>query len=99
MMSNQELQKEGRRRPDRQHDLVRAVVVAVREEVAAQSIPDDMHREHHAYLVEVIDEKRRKRERAEKIKAQVGGWAIITALSGLGTAAYQGFNWIREHMK
>ena len=88
-----------RRRTDRDDDLVRAVIVAVRAEVAAQGMPEDMHREQHAFLTELIDEFRRRRERNEKIKAQVGGWAIITALSGLGTAAYHGFLWVKDHMK
>jgi hypothetical protein len=90
---------EDRRSPERNADLVKAVVVAVRAEVAAQGMPEDMHREQHAFLTELIDEFKRKRERHEKIKEQVGGWAIITALSGLGTAAYHGFLWVKDHMK
>jgi hypothetical protein len=90
---------EDRRSPERNADLVKAVVVAVRAEVAAQGMPEDMHREQHAFLTELIDEFKRKRERHEKIKAQVGGWAIITALSVLGTAAYHGFLWVKDHMK
>ncbi len=88
-----------RRKEERDDDLVRAVVVAVREEVAAHGIPDELHREHHAFMTAWIDEQKRKRERHEKIKAQVGGWLIITILSSIGTLAYQGFLWAKEHYK
>jgi hypothetical protein len=83
--------QEERRQAAREDDLVRAVVVAVRKEVAAQIMPEELHREHHDLIAELIAEMRRKRERAEKIKAQVGGWAIITILSAIGTGVYQLF--------
>lgn len=88
-----------RRQAAREDDLVRAVVVAVRKEVATQIMPEELHREHHALIAELIDEKRRKRERAEKIKAQVGGWAIITILSAIGTGAYQLFLLVKDGTK
>lgn len=98
-MQEQEYTGADRRRSDREQDLVRAVVVAVRAEVAAQVMPEELHREHHAFINEWIAERTEKRKRMEKIKASVGGWMIISALSGMGTAAYQGFNWVKEHMK
>ena len=88
-----------RRTAERNDDLVQAVIVAVRAEVASQIMPEDIHREHHALIGEMIAEMKRKRERHEKIKAQVGGWAIITALSGIGTGVYQAFLWAKDHWK
>ncbi len=98
-MSKQAYPGIDRRNPERNEDLVQAVVVAVRAEVASQIIPEDIHREHHALVGEILAEMKRKRERHEKIKAQVGGWAIITALSGIGTATYQAFLWAKDHWK
>lgn len=88
-----------RRNPERNEDLVQAVIVAVRAEVASQIMPEELHREHHALIAEMIAEMKRKRERHEKIKAQVGGWAIITALSGIGTGVYQAFIALKDHYK
>lgn len=98
-MSPHDYEGVDRRKSERNDDIIRAVIVAVREEVASQIMPEDIHREHHALIAEMIAEMKRKRERHEKIKAQVGGWAIITALSGIGTAAYQAFTTIKDHWK
>lgn len=38
-----------------------------------------------------IERENRKAEFREKVKAQVGGWTIITVLSGIGYAAFEGF--------
>jgi len=83
----------------RKADLVEAVVCAVRSEVSLLSVPEEVHRDHHAFITEWLQAQRAKRERAEKIKTQVGGWAIITLLSGIGTGAYQAALYIKEHLK
>jgi hypothetical protein len=57
------------------------------------------HYRHHEFLDEWLDELRRKRELREKLKAHVGGWAIISTLSGIGAAVYHGSLWIWEHLK
>lgn len=88
-----------RRSAERNEKLVEAVVVAVRAEVAIKAIPDELHRKHHAFMDEWMAEQARKKEFREKIKTQVGGWAIITILSTMGTLAYQGFLWAKEHYK
>ena len=38
-----------------------------------------------------IERENRKAEFREKVRAQVGGWTIITVLSGIGYAAFEGF--------
>lgn len=79
--------------------LADAVARAMREELAKLTVPEEMHKEHHAYIAEMVEAAKRKRERAEKIKAQVGGWAVITALGGIGKFAYDAFLYLKEHLK
>lgn len=88
-----------RRSTQRNDELVQAVIVAVRAEVASQIMPEDIHREHHELIAEMIADMKRKRERSEKVKAQLAGWAIITVLSGIGTGVYQLAVWMKEHIK
>jgi len=81
-------------------ELVDAVTCAVRGELANHCIiSEETHREHHAFIAEYIAEVKRKRERSEKIKAHVGGWAIVAVLSGIGTGAWKGFWYVVEHLK
>jgi len=87
-----------RRRTDRE-ELVKAVVCAIREEVTVSGVPDEEHREHHAFMHEWIAEIKAKRERREKIKTQVAGWAIVTALGSIGTGGYKLFQVVQEHWK
>lgn len=87
---------EDRRKDDRE-ELVRAVVCAIRSETL--SIPEEQHREQHAFLAEWIEEIRLKRERREKIKTQVMGWGAVTILGSIGTAAYNAALYLREHLK
>lgn len=49
------------------------------------------HAEHHMMFRLWIERENRKAEFREKVKAQVGGWTIITVLSGIGYAAFEGF--------
>lgn len=58
---------------------------------AERSIDDPTHRDHHEFVKIMIEERERRIARAEKIKAQVGGWMIIAALGSVGTAVYQFF--------
>lgn len=48
------------------------------------------HKDHHNAFAEYIASQRRKAEFYEKVKQQVGGWAIISALSAIGYAAWNG---------
>lgn len=79
--------------------LADAVARAMREELAKLTVPEQMHAEHHAYIAEMVEAAKRKRERAEKIKTQVGGWAIVTILGGIGKFAYDTFIYLKEHLK
>lgn len=49
------------------------------------------HADHHQTFKTWIERENRKAEFRDKVRAQVGGWGIIAALSGLGFAAWEGF--------
>lgn len=51
------------------------------------------HRDHHNAFAAYIDAQARKAEFRDKVKQQVGGWMIITILSGIGYAAWNGLIW------
>lgn len=87
------------RRKAGREDFVRAVVCAIREETHSNGVPADVHIEQHAFIAEWIAEVKIKRERREKIKTQVAGWAIVTFLGSIGTGAYHAAVYLREHLK
>lgn len=87
------------RRKNSRDELVKAVVCAIRDEAMIAGIPADEHREQHAFLHEWIEEIKRKRERREKIRTQVTGWAIVTGLGAIGTGAYNAAIYLRDHLK
>lgn len=62
-------------------------------------VPDNEHYEHHLFIREWVEKERRKREMADKIKAQVGGWIIISSLGAVATAAWHGYSWLKDHLK
>jgi len=59
-------------------------------------VPDNLHLEHHQFIGEWIGRARRRAETMETIRAQVGGWGIIVALSGIGYAVWE---WVRSHLR
>jgi hypothetical protein len=79
--------------------LVSTIALAIREELSSLTVPEDMHREHHEFIREWIEERRTKRERAEKIKTQVMGWGLVTLLGSIGTGVYHSFQYLKEHLK
>lgn len=87
------------RRKNSREELVQAVVCAIREEAHSNGVPMDVHVEQHAFIAEWIAEVKVKRERREKIKTQVAGWAIVTFLGSIGTGTYHAFQYLREHLK
>ena len=62
-------------------------------------VSDNEHYEHHLFIREWIEKERRKRLMSDKIKAQVGGWLIITALGAVATATWNGYGWVKDHLK
>lgn len=79
--------------------LVASIAAAVRDELSCLTVPEEMHREHHDFIREYIEERRIKRERVEKIKTQVMGWGIVSLLGGIGTGVYHSFQYLRDHLK
>jgi len=56
--------------------------------VEYKAINDEIHSTHHAFIEMMIKKEERKQERMEKIKTQVGGWAVILLLGFLGKAVW-----------
>ena len=79
--------------------LVDRIVEALRSEIAGLAIPQAVHRQHHEYLALLLEDRKRRLERNEKIKTSVLGWFVITVLGGIGTLAYQWFVTGKEHWK
>ena len=79
--------------------LADAVARAMREELAKLTVPEDIHKEHHAFIAEMVEAEKRKRERAEKIKTQISGWAIVAVLGWIGKGAHDAFFYMKEHLK
>ena len=70
------------------------LICTIREALSA----DPQHIAHHAFIAELIEARRQRRERWEAIRRQVVGWALISLLSGAGLTAYQGYVWVRAHI-
>ena len=87
------------RRTKSHDDFVRSVVCAIREEVLVGGVAVEAHIEQHKFIEEWIAEIKIKRERREKIKTQVMGWGIITALGSIGTGVYHSIIYLRDHLK
>lgn len=49
------------------------------------------HSDHHRFVEELIEREKRKQERRERIRQQVIGWGVISALSGFGVLVYNAF--------
>jgi hypothetical protein len=47
------------------------------------------HRDHHNAFAAYIERQRRSAEFWDKVRAQVGGWMIISALGLIGTAVWK----------
>jgi hypothetical protein len=62
----------------------------------ARSVPYETHREHHDYIGILLAREKRREERIEKIKAHVGGWGVIVALTGIGAAVWA---WVKDHLR
>jgi hypothetical protein len=54
------------------------------------------HKDHHNAFAEYIAAQRRKAEFWDKVKQQLGGWAVISLLSAIGYAAWHGLVWAIE---
>ncbi len=75
--------------PDLRRTLTDADISALTAAMQAGLSPEE-HADHHATFRTWIERENRKAERNEKIKAQVGGWGIVTVLSGIGYAVFEG---------
>lgn len=62
-------------------------------------VTPEEHIAHHAAIRTMINRENRKAERAEKLKVQIAGWGIVTILGSIGTGAYHGLQYIKEHLR
>ena len=88
-----------RRARDDEHieRIITAVIVAIEARQAGMS--EQEHTAQHEFVRVWIAEVQRKAARWEKIKTQVAGWLVISALGAIGTAAYHGIIYIKDHLK
>lgn len=58
---------------------------------------EETHKEHHDWIREEIERRKRKRDDWEKIKNQIVGWSIIAFLGSVaGTVGYAAKKFIEE---
>lgn len=84
--------EERRKRVLSEEDLI-ALVDALAK---SRPIADDIHVQHHEFIGTWIKRVERRAETMDKIKAQVGGWTIITLLGGVGYAVW---DWVKAHLR
>lgn len=71
-------------------DDIRALL---RAELEARSrIDAHAHADHHAYIADLIERAKRRREMWDRVRQQVVGWAVIGALGAAGTWAAREFS-------
>lgn len=54
-------------------------------EAMHDGIDPEQHAEHHRLFKQWLQQQEDKRKRREQIKTQVGGWAVVATLGGIGT--------------
>jgi hypothetical protein len=74
-------------------------LVAAFASVPHITLDPEQHAAQHAFLQAWMAKEQRRAERYEEIKKQVGGWLIITILTGIGLGAYKLGMWIIQHVK
>lgn len=57
----------------------------------SSGLNQEQHAEHHRLFKSWLQQQEDKRKRREQIKAQVGGYAILTALGLIGTVTWFAF--------
>lgn len=58
---------------------------------ARDAITAHTHSDHHRFVEELIEREHRRMERNERIRQQVIGWGLISAITGAGYGAYHLF--------
>lgn len=51
---------------------------------------EEKHQKHHEFLDVMIEEKRLRIARMEKVKTHVIGWSVVTGIGGAGYAIWTG---------
>lgn len=61
-----------------------------------RTVDVETHRKHHEFIDTLITNHMKSQERKEKWITIVGGWGIITMLTGFGLAVWQ---FVKDHVK
>ena len=54
-----------------------------------RSVPEQMHSDHHQFVGRLIQKDKKREALKQSLKQQVGGWSIITFITGIGYAVYK----------
>ena len=65
-------------------------------EMIYSGIAPEEHREHHEAIKIWIDRENRRKDRYDKVKTHMTGWAAVSAVSGM---MYTIGTWVRDHIK
>lgn len=65
---------------------IKQIMHAVLDE--RHTMGESVHREHHQFITNLLEERRIRRERIESIRRHTIGWGIITSISGIGYSVY-----------
>ena len=71
-----------------EYEELKQVIREALNENGQSSVPSDLHAKHHEFIDMMLEKYQRRRDIADKIKAQVGGWAIIAMLAAIGSYAW-----------
>lgn len=73
-------------------EIAREVAAILDERLA---VTEKEHAEHHVFLRELIDERRRRREMYEDLRRHLAKWGAVGLLSFLGMVVWY---WVRNHI-
>ena len=63
------------------------------------SVDAETHARHHQTMDIWMERENKKAIFREKVKAQVGGWAIVSVLGAIGTGTWHAVQYLRDHLK
>ena len=76
-------------------DIQKISLAVLKDLEKSRTINVETHRKHHEFIDIMIEREKKSQDRKEKWIQIVGGWGIITVLTGLGLAV---FHFVRDHM-
>lgn len=68
------------------------------EESMKQALQVHERDDHHLFIRDMIERRKKREERWEKVRQNVIGWAIIGIIGGVGHQGYQLLIYVRDHV-